>query len=195
MIDRRNELVKEYNTIQQRLSNPEAYHLDILQMKRLEDKLKVVLEEYRSLGPEVKTESPIYLETVKSFENTKKAIQVRRLADRKSKLYLFENTDYPKENSEVIMNEDGTPKEIIYYKHDSSTCGVTEKHIIPILLDQPEPEQPKPEIKKREPNVIPSIGRFLCSKCGHENYHNGDKCLVCGTPRIEQNRKKVLGLF
>ena len=135
---RRNEIIARVNNLNQKLSNPEAYHIGTTKIREFEEEKKKLLEEYNNLPPETKYCGKITLEEHVTYEG---AIPIKR--DQYGRFFCPEDSLVAGIRSEIIVNDQNKPIRAVRYVCNSDTRGRTEKRVYDIVINPMKPIPPK----------------------------------------------------
>jgi hypothetical protein len=140
---RRNEIVARVNNLNEKLSNPEAYHIGTTKIQELAEEKKKLLEEYNHLPPETKYCGEITLEEHVTYEG---AIPIKR--DQYGKFFCPEDSLVAGIRTEIIVDEQKRPIKVVRCVRNSDTRGRPEKFVYDIVINPMKPIPPKAPIKQ-----------------------------------------------
>jgi hypothetical protein len=140
---RRTEIVARVNSINQKLTNPEAYHIGTTKIQELEEEKKKLLEEYNNLPPETKYCGEITLEEHVTYEG---AIPIKR--DQYGRLFCPEDSLVAGIRTEIIVDEQKRPIKVVRSVRNSDTRGRPEKRVYDIVINPMKPIPPKAPIQQ-----------------------------------------------
>jgi len=143
---RRNEIVARVNNLNQKLSNPEAYHIGTTKIREFEEERKKLLEEYNNLPPETKYCGKITLEEHVTYEG---AIPIKR--DQYGRHFCPEDSLVAGIRSEIIADEKNRPTRVVRYVCNSDTRGRTKKFVYDIVINSMKPIPPEKPLQRIAP--------------------------------------------
>jgi hypothetical protein len=135
---RRNEIVARVDNLNQKLSNPEAYHIGTTKIQELEKEKKKLLEEYNHLPPETKYCGTIILDEHVTYEGP---IPIKR--DQYGKFFCPEDSKAAGVHTEIIVDDQNRPIRAVKSVCNSDTRGRTEKRVYDIEINPMKPLPPK----------------------------------------------------
>ena len=145
---RRNEIVARVNNLDQKLSNPEAYHISTTKIREFEEERKKLLEEYNNLPPETKYCGKITLEEHVTYEG---AIPIKR--DQYGKFFCPEDSQIAGIRTEIIVDEQNRPIKAVRSVRNSDTRGRPEKRVYDIVINPMKsipPDKPMQQITSKK---------------------------------------------
>jgi len=157
-----------------KVSNPNMYHLDIDMIHNHELENKQLQEEYDNLPAKDVEHKPIYLQTNITYipRNDREHLTIKKFHD---KWALFDENEFLTYDIEF---ENGVPVRANRIIQNSDTKGRKIRLIIPIKVDEIEPEEP------RKPTKLVFAEYWNCSVCRRNVDYRTPICPQCGNDKV-----------
>jgi hypothetical protein len=187
------ELESRLRELQEKLGNPEAYHLDTVLIRKLQAEHKALWEEYRSLPKDTVDLGVIGLVRKIHFEfsdGSKFSVGPEHLAYIGGKVFritLSEKGEPLKAEGEILDEASRSMVSAVYaFKIEDEKV---EKPKLPTVELRPFSRGSMNADPSDKPVLFP--GDFHCRKCGAYNYKERLVCTKCGQPKSKEVAKSL----
>lgn len=189
------ELEEKIQELKSRLANPEAFHLDINQIKDMEEKLDSLLEEYAKLPEETIERGELEVQTETIYKTN-----LFNMKKSNNGWYAVEDAT-TNVRTKIICDSDGKAIRALRTVRNSDTYGKPVTYAYDLVYVKPETQIPAKTIEPcskleegkaliENKNIDWLMQTWNCPRCHMDVLNGFDICPNCTTARPKEEKKK-----